>query len=310
MTRRSSVLGLLLAACAVQTDWVPCEDSSDCLLGGILSARGTSAWADDVTFWRRAAEPASAPGIVLVNLASVEHDNGDLVGAWRTLARATGDKDTPEASYTRSLMLAELGCAPEAEAELLLAVHARPTFAEAWTNLAGLLRSHGRFSDARLVVTDAARLGINSEPLRRVAARLAGDPGDDAAAGLPACDGPIDARLSDPDALVGAALDRGREGELDLGENLVRAALRLRPDHPPALLAEAQLRYLRGDFRAAAETAEHARDAGQTMAWKVLGLSLVKLGETTRGREYLARYLAAHPQAPDAEDLRRVLTLP
>ena len=269
----------------------------------VVTAIGTRAWRDDLTFLEAVAR--RGPPEALINAAVLRHDAGALLDAWRTLDRVEALRASPESAYLRGLILAEVGCTVEAAKALTRAIELRPRYAEAWTNLASLLRSSGRPHGALELIAAARAQGIDSPAIARIAER-AREAGEVVDRPLTSCSAPVETLLADPERLHVAALARGREGEPQQGLIVVAAALKIRPDWSEAYVTKAQLHYLAAQHAEAIEAAERALalDPTQTRAFKPLGLAARALGDVGRARDAIGRYLAAHPRAPDGAELR------
>lgn len=232
----SAFLCLIVGAAIARPErWVRSTAFVIAVVFVVATCLGARAWRSEQTFLEVVAR--RGPPEALINLAAAQHDDGELLAAWKTLDRAEEKRRLPESAYLRGLVLAEVGCAAEAARALTRAIELRGRYPEAWTNLASLLRTSGRPQGAVEVVRAARAQGIDSPALQRIEdkARAAGGP----ERALASCSVPLPVLLADPVLLERAALARGREGEPRQGLVVIQAALRLRRDWPDALVTKA-----------------------------------------------------------------------
>lgn len=307
----ASAFALLAAAPAAAAAWRRTPRAMLVLLAAMSGACawGSRVWRTNLGFWERAARADRPSPRTFVNLAIAEHDGALLARAWRSLDVALARGPLDQALYMRGLVLSEIGCADLAAHAYREAVGANPRYAAAWSNLGALLGTYGRPHEAADALSRALAAGVDSPEIRANLAGASAARGDDRP--LPSCDeADVPAILGSADALDRAALARLRERQLDQAEILVRAALALRPDFAHAHFTGAQIEYARGDFRGAIDEADAALRADPKFhkPLRVRGLARLRAGDAAGGRADLARYLAAHPDDPEAAMLERLAT--
>lgn len=235
----------------------------------VLLSLGTlqraSLWKSDQVLFTEALKAKEASTRNHLNLGIALYNSGDIPGALNEFSTPMEPAAQDQQHYMLSLIYTAVGCERDAERELRAALTVKPDNYSAAHNLAGLLGTQGRLSDARNVLLQVSQRfpAYRERALRQLKvlenlAPQAQRPPSNTAACTDAAT--LAAFLATPLDLNRRAGELLRAQHTELAEVLVKAALRVDPNFIPARLNLAQIYVLQQNLSSARETIQTILD--------------------------------------------------